>query len=350
MTYTVTIEPSRHEFTVDTGESILDAALRHGLVIPYSCRSGTCGTCMGKIVEGDVQYPGGQPPASLDAKEIAIGQALFCQARPDSDLVIEVREIREAGDIVPRRMRCRVADMKRLCRDVMALYLKLPDDARLPFLPGQYIDILLRDGRRRSFSLANAPHDDALLELQIRHIEGGEFSEHVFYTMQEKALLRMEGPFGTFHVRESDDRPILMMGGSTGIAPLKSMLLHLFHTDDSRPVHLYWGARSRQDLYLHEQLSAWAETQPRFRYTPCLSEPQRDDDWSGRIGLVHNMLLQDYPDLSGYAVYMSGPPAMIAAAERDFARHGVDHAHCFSDAFEFAADSHPDLTPAEPNE
>lgn len=344
MSYTVTIEPSGHTFSVEPEQSVLDAALRHGLVIPYSCRSGTCCTCMGKVVEGAVAYPGGEAPDSLDEKELAVGQALFCMARPTSDLVIEVREVREAADIPPRKMRCRVARMERLSRDVMGLHLKLPDTERLAFLPGQYIDVLLRDGRRRSFSLATAPHDDELLELQVRHIEGGEFSEQVFHSMQEKALLRIEGPYGTFHIREEDDRPILMIAGSTGIAPLLSMLAHLIHTDDQRPVHLFWGVRSRQDLYMHEQLQAWERTHGPLRYTPCLSEPQPEDEWEGRIGLVHNMLLQDYPDLSEYAVYMSGPPAMIAAARRDFLRHGIDEEHFFRDAFEFAADARPDLT------
>ncbi len=343
MSYQVTIEPSGHRFSVADDESVLDAALRHGLIIPYSCRNGTCLTCMGKVVEGQVTYPGGEPPDCLDETAVAVGQALFCQARPASDLVIEVREIRDAGDLAPRRARCRVAALERLSRDVMRLRLKLPDSERLAFLPGQYVDILLRDGRRRSFSLANAPHDDELLDLHVRHIEGGEFSEHVFFNMQEKALLRLEGPFGEFYLHEHEQRPILMMGGSTGIAPLKSMLDHLVHIRNARPVHLYWGVRERQDLYLDEELRALADAHGWLDYTPCLSEPRAEDDWPGRIGLVHNMLLHDYPDLSGHAIYMSGPPAMIAAARRDFERHAVDPAHLHEDAFEFAADSRPDL-------
>ncbi len=344
MSYQVTIEPSGHRFTVGGDESVLDAALRHGLVIPYSCRNGTCLTCMGKVVEGEIGYPGGEPPDCLDETAVAVGQALFCQARPTSDLVIEVREVRDAGDLAPRRTRCRVAGMERLSRDVMRLYLKLPDAERLAFLPGQYIDILLRDGRRRSFSLANAPHDDELLELHVRHIEGGEFSEQVFFNMEEKALLRMEGPYGQFYLREDDDRPILMMAGSTGIAPLKSILDHLVHIGNRRAVHLYWGVRERQDLYLDGELRALAEGCSWLTYTPCLSEPRAEDAWEGRIGLVHNMLLHDHPELGSHAVYMSGPPAMIAAAQRDFHRHGVDPDHLHQDAFEFAADSRPDLT------
>lgn len=347
MGHVVTIEPSGHRFTVEDSESVLDAALRHGIVIPYSCRNGTCLTCMGKVVEGAVTYPGGEPPDCLDETAVAVGQALFCQARPTTDLVIEVREVRDAGDLAPRRTRCRVAEMERRAPDVMILRLKLPDNERLAFLPGQYIDILLRDGRRRSFSLANAPHDDARLELHVRHIEGGEFSEQVFFNMEKKALLRIEGPYGQFYLREDDDRPILMMAGSTGIAPLKSMLDHLFHIGNNRPVHLYWGVRARRDLYLDEELRALAERCPWLRYTPCLSEPQPDDDWQGRIGLVHNMLLQDHPGLGDYTVYMSGPPAMIVAARRDFDRHGVDPEHLYQDAFEFAADSKPDLSADE---
>lgn len=340
MPYDVTIMPSGHRIVVEEDESVLEAALRQGLVIPYSCRGGTCGSCMGKVVSGAVRYLNGRPPALSDQEEL-VGQALFCQARPAGNLVIEVREIREAGDIQPRKLPCRVMEMKRLSPDVMRLRLKLPQNERLAFLAGQYIDILLRDGRRRGFSLANPPHDDEFLELHVRHMPGGVFSDYVFLKMQEKALLRFEGPLGTFYLREESPRPILMMGGGTGFAPLKGILEHAFHSGVSRPMHLFWGARARQDLYLDALPRQWAEEHGNFKYTPVLSEPAVDDDWDGETGWVHQTLLREYSDLEEYDVYMSGPPAMIAAAKRDFAAHGLRPEHLYYDSFEVADDAQP---------
>lgn len=338
MSYQVTIEPSGHRFTVNPGESILDAALRQGLVIPYSCRGGTCGSCMGKVVEGAVEYPNGQPPALSDA-EAVVGQALFCQARASSDLTIEVREVRRADEIVPRRLPCRVAKVEDLAHDVRRLFLRLPANERLQFLAGQYIEILLKDGRRRGFSLANAPHDDEFLELHVRLVPGGEFTRYVFSELKEGALLRFEGPYGQFFLREDSPRPILMMAGGTGFAPLKGIVEHAFELGVERPIHLYWGVRAKRDLYLDELPRRWAEQYPNFRYTPVLSEPQPEDGWEGRVGLVHNMLLQDYPELAGYDLYASGPPAMIQSARRDFLAHGLPESQLYYDAFEFAADA-----------
>jgi len=345
MTYTIKIEPTGHLFTAAPGESVLAAALRHGLVIPYSCRGGSCGTCMGKIVEGDVRYPGNRLPPALDETQAAVGQALLCLAEPVSDLAIEVREVRDAGDIMPRKLPCRVDKMEPLAHDVMGLYLKLPETERLQFLPGQYIDVLLRDGRKRSYSLANAPFDDALLELHVRNVPGGRFSARVFGDMKEKALLRLEGPLGSFRLREESHRPIIMIAGGTGFAPIKSMLEHAFATglvgdaDEQRPVHFYWGVRAARDLYLDTLPRRWAGQHPGFRYTPCLSEPVPADKWPGRIGLVHNMVLMDYEDLSGHDIYISGPPGLIQAAKRDFARHGMPGDRFFFDSFEYAADA-----------
>ncbi|KAB7624011.1 CDP-6-deoxy-delta-3,4-glucoseen reductase [Alkalilimnicola sp. S0819] len=340
MSYTITIENTGARFPAEENENILDAALRAGHIIPYSCRGGTCGSCAGKVVEGHIDYPQGEPPA-LNPTEKAVGQALFCQAQPRSDLVIEVREVRAADDIQPRKLPVRVIRKEQLAHDVVRLYLQPPGQQRLQFLAGQYVDILLKDGRRRAFSLANAPHDDEALELHVRHVEGGEFTAFVMTEMKEKALLRLEGPHGQFYLREDSERPILMMAGGTGFAPLKGMLEHAFHHGVQRPIHLYWGVRAKRDLYLDDLPRQWAEQHPNFHYTPVLSEPQPEDAWEGRTGLVHNILLQDHPRLAGYDLYLSGPPAMIHAATRDFSAHGMQDDRVFSDAFEFAADSRP---------
>jgi CDP-4-dehydro-6-deoxyglucose reductase len=340
MSYTVTIQPSGHQITVNEGESIVDAALRQGIMIPYSCRGGTCGTCMGEVISGQISYPAGLPPAISEA-EAAAGKALFCTATPLSDLEIHVREVRTGIDIVPRKLPARVVELTELSHDVRRLLLKLPANLRMPFFAGQYIDILLPGGKRRGFSLASAPHNDEFLELHVRLVAGGQFTRHVFSEMQEGALLRLEGPFGQFYLREESTRPILLMGGGTGFAPLKGILEHAFQIDVQRPRHLYWGVRAKRDLCLDELPRQWQQEHSQFRYTPVLSDPAPEDHWQGRTGLVHEALLADYPALADYDVYMSGPPAMIEAAKQAFLAHGLDPAHLFYDSFDFAPDSQP---------
>jgi CDP-4-dehydro-6-deoxyglucose reductase len=337
MLYHITIQPSGHEFQVAANESVLDAALREkGSVLPYGCRNGTCGSCMGTILSGEVAYPDGRPPG-LSESEQAGGKVLLCQARPRSDLVIEAREVKTGGDIAVRMLPCRVEQRELLAPDVMRLFLKLPNNERLQFLAGQYVDILLADGRRRGFSLANPPHADELLELHVRHVPGGVFTDYVFNKMKDKALLRFQGPLGTFFLREDSSRPIILMGGGTGFAPLKGMLEHVFHIELDRPLHLYWGARAKVDLYLDQLPRRWAAEHPNFRYTPVLSEPRLEDGWLGRTGWVHEAVAADYPDLSGYDVYMSGPPPMIEVAKPAFAARGLPVEQLFYDSFEFSA-------------
>ena len=335
MTHRVRIADSDHAFDVEEGESVIDAALRAGLMLPYSCRSGTCGTCMGDVVEGSIAYPDGLPRA-IDSEQDSAGKALFCQARPASDLVIRVAEVRDAGDIRPRRLPARVERIEECAPDVRRLFLRLPRDKRLPFLAGQYIDFLLRGGQRRSFSLANAPHDDELLELHIRHLAGGVFSGHVFNDMREGALLRFEGPLGNFFLREDSDRPMILMGGGTGFAPIKGIVEHALTIGVNRPMHIYWGARARPDLYLDALPRAWAEQHPHITYTPVLSEPAASDGWTGATGFVHQQVVSDHPDLGGFDVYMSGPPPMINAARSAFTDAGLPTDRLYYDSFEAA--------------
>lgn len=337
MSYKVTIQPSNHEFSVESGESVLDAALRQGFAFPYGCRNGACGSCLGTLVTGEVEYPGQRPPA-LKEGDMAAGKALFCQARPTSDLTIEVREIGAAKDIVIKTLPCRVAKKELLAHDVMRLRLKLPMTERLQFLAGQYVDILLKDGRRRGFSLANAPHDDEYLELHVRRVEGGFFTGHVFDEMKEKALLRIEGPLGTFFLREDSDRPVILVGGGTGFAPLKGIVEHALHHGIERPMHLFWGVRSLRDLYLGELPEQWARDHANFHYTPVLSEPLAEDGWQAETGMVPEAVVRAYPDLSGFDLYMSGPPAMVEAAKALFEAHGLAADQLYYDSFEFASD------------
>lgn len=339
MSYKITLRPSGHTFFAEAGENILEASLREAnTALPYGCRNGTCGACLGKVVEGRVEYPGAVPPGISDG-ERAEGKALLCQAHPLSDLVIEAREVSAAREVEVKTLPCRVVGMQKLAPDVMRLYLKLPATERLQFRAGQYIDILLKDGRRRGFSLANAPHADECLELHVRQVPGGWFTTQVFESLKEKAILRFQGPLGSFFLREDSIRPIIMMGGGTGFAPLKGMLEHAFHVGIKRPVHLYWGARARVDLYLHELVEGWVEKHAGFRYTPVLSAPRPEDAWEGCTGLVHEAVLADCPDLSSHDVYMSGPPPMIQAARAAFAARGLAETQLFFDSFDFSPDS-----------
>lgn len=338
MSFVVTVKPSNRQFTVEEGETVLDAAIRQGLTFPYGCRNGVCGACRGKVVSGEISYPGGTPRALNELANI-VGQSIFCKAAPCSDLVIEVHEIARSGELPIRKMPARVVKLERLADDVMRVYLKLPDTERMQFLAGQYIDILLPGGRRRSFSLANAPHEDALLELHVRHIEGGEFTGHVFTKMQEKDILRIEGPFGNFYLREDSTRPIICVAGGTGFAPIKALIEHAWREEIKRPVYLYWGARAKEDLYLDALPQSW-RSRSGFYYIPVLSEPKPSDDaWTGRIGLVHQAVLDDFSDLAGYDVYVCGPPAMIEAARAGCENLGLPEDQFYFDSFDFAVDA-----------
>jgi len=331
MPHQVTIEASGHVFTVEDGETVLDAALRSGFIIAYGCRNGACGSCKGKLLEGTLDY-GQYQEHALPEAEKAAGFALFCQARPLTDLVISTREVSGAQGIEIRKLPARVHTMERVAPDVMALQLRLPANDRLQFLAGQYIDLLLPGNVRRSFSMANAPHDDAYLQLHIRNY-GGRFSQHVFSKMKERDILRFEGPFGTFFLREDSNKPIVLVASGTGFAPIKAMIEHALNKGFKRPMTLYWGCRVRADLYMNDLAQGW-QREAALRYVPVLSDALPEDQWTGRTGFVHRAVMEDFPDLSGYQVYACGAPIMVEAAHRDFTtRCGLPEEEFYSDSF-----------------
>lgn len=337
MSYTVSFEPSGHQVNVADGERILTAALRHGLQLPYSCRGGACGACKAQIIEGEISYPDGEP-RGLNAAEQAVGMALLCSAVPTTDLRIEAHELIDDDEPEIKNLPCRIVKKEQLNHDVLRLYLKLPETQRMRFLAGQYIDFLLQDGRRRAFSLANAPHRDELLELHIRHVPDGDFTDFLFNKVQEKAMLRVEGPLGQFTLRDDSPRSKIMVAGGTGFAPIKAILEHAFAEEMPQDIYLYWGVRARRDLYLNELPQRWAEMHDNFHYVPVLSEPQDDDDWQGATGFVHEAVLQAHPDLSSVDVYAAGPPAMTDACAETFAAAGLPMERYYSDAFTYAED------------
>lgn len=338
MSYTISLQASGHSFEAEEGEVILEAALRQGINFPYGCRSGTCATCLGNVISGELEYPEGLPLALMEHEDEA-GKAIFCASVAKSDMVIDVKEVTSQLSIDVKLLPARVASLKKLSDDVMQMKLSLPANEQLKFHAGQYIEFILSDKSRRAFSLANAPTNNETLELHLRLVEGGKFTEHVFNQMKEKAIVRIEGPFGTFSITEKSNRPLILVAGGTGFAPIKSMVEQLIQQGDSRLVHLYWGVQAQADLYLNDVAQAWDDKHTTLDYNPVLLKPSNADEkenWQGRTGFVHESVINDFNSLAGFDVYMAGPPAMINAAKKAFIEKGLPEDQLFSDSFEFA--------------
>jgi CDP-4-dehydro-6-deoxyglucose reductase, E3 len=331
----VLIQNSGHEFEVRPSQTVLEAAIDAGINLPYGCRNGTCGACKGKVISGKVMHDDYQGSAMNDA-ELAAGSALFCCARPLEDLVIECREINGLNGIKPRILPVRIQKKEQLSGDVMVLFLQLPATERLQFVAGQYLEFILKDGKRRAFSIANAPHDDAVIELHLRLVPGGQFTQYVFDEMQEKAIMRIEAPLGTFFLRQESQKPLIFVAGGTGFAPVKAIIEHMIHNKIQREIILYRGGRTQDDLYMNELSQRWAEYVPNFTYIPVVSEAPADSNWQGRTGLVHQAVLDDYPDLNAYQAYVCGAPGMVEVAHQAFVAQGLNADEFFSDAFTFA--------------
>ena len=338
MAYNVTLRQSGRQFQVEPDEPVLAAALRQGIGLPYGCKNGACGSCKGEVVSGGVEQRS-HSSSALSNDEKTRGLALFCCASATSDLVIDVREVAGAGDMQVKKLPCRVNALERRADDVMVLKLQLPANERLQYLAGQYIEFILKDGKRRSYSMATAPHEEGPLELHLRHMPGGTFTDHVFSTMKEREILRFEGPLGTFFLREDSDKPIVLLASGTGFAPIKAIVEHALFKEIKRPMTLYWGARRKKDIYMLELAESWAQANPNFKFVPVLSEPDASDAWTGRTGFVHRAVVEDLPDLSAYEVYACGAPVMVEAAQRDFtSHHGLPADAFYADSFTSAAD------------
>jgi NAD(P)H-flavin reductase/quinol-cytochrome oxidoreductase complex cytochrome b subunit len=329
------IHPDNRIVAGHEGETLLESALREDIAFPFDCRNGGCGVCKCTLLSGRVDYGIHQRDA-LTPKEIASGKALACCAVPLSDVELEYVPVERPGGIAVQKHRARVESLTRLADDVMQVRLTVIGEKPLKFYAGQYINVLLGDGEKRSFSFATAPHQRDVIELQIRLVPGGRFTTHVFEAMKVGDIVEFEGPLGSFFLREEGDKPIIFVAGATGFAPVKSMLEHAFHTGVKRDMVLYWGVRSKKDLYLPDLPVRWAAEHPNFRFVPVLSNPLPDDDWQGRTGLVHEAILADYPDLSGHQLYACGSVQMVEAAHPAFTTRGLSPDDCFSDAFRLA--------------
>ncbi len=349
MPFKVLVQPAGLEFEVARDEAILPAAIRAGVGLPYGCRDGACGSCKSRLLQGRVIH-GAHQTKALPPQEEADGWILTCCATPQTDCVVQARTVAGAGEYPQLKMPARVATLSRPAPDVVLMRLQLPATATFKYRAGQYLEFILRDGARRSYSMANAPErlgEPPAVELHLRHMPGGKFTDHVFAAMKERDILRVEGPFGSFFLREDSDapiaRPVVFLASGTGLAPIKAIIEHMQAAGIDRPAVLYWGCRTKVDLYLHEWALAAAATMPHLRYVPVLSEPLPTDDWQGRTGLVHRAVMSDLPDLSEHVVYACGAPVMVESAQRDFVAHcGLPADAFYADSFTSEADKHGD--------
>ncbi|HEX5698993.1 MAG TPA: CDP-6-deoxy-delta-3,4-glucoseen reductase [Rhodoferax sp.] len=334
----ITIEPSGRTFTVAAGETILAAGIAQGINLPYGCKDGACGSCKCKKVSGSVSHGAHQSKALSDAEE-AQGSVLTCCASPKSDVVLESRQVTLEGAFAIKKMPVRVISLEKVSADVIVLKLQMPANDVFAYHAGQYIEFLLRDGVRRSYSMANAPHLIGQgLELHIRHMPGGKFTDHVFGAMKERDISRIEGPYGSFYLREDSAKPIVLLASGTGFAPVKAMIEHMQFKGIKRPVTLYWGGRRPADLYMDEWVKARLAEMPNLRYVPVVSDALADDNWHGRTGFVHRAVLQDLPDLSSCQVYACGAPIVVDSARADYLAAGLPEDEFYADAFTSEAD------------
>ena len=336
--FSVTVEPSGRVFSVDQSENILSAGIRQGIGMPYGCKDGACGSCKCKMLSGSVVH-GTHQAKALSPEEEAAGFVLTCCAVPQTDVVLESRQVTEAGAFPIKKLPTRVSSLAKVSPDVMIVKLQLPANDAFQYHPGQYVEFLLRDGARRSYSMANAPAEGAQMELHIRHMPGGKFTVHVFGPMKEKEILRIEGPFGSFFLREDSAKPIVMLASGTGFAPIKALLENMVAKGISRPTTLYWGGRRPSDLYMQDWIVDLAKTHAWLTYVPVISDAVPEDAWNGRTGFVHRAVLQDFADLTGHQVYACGAPIVVESAQKDFvAQAQLPSEEFFADAFTSAAD------------
>ncbi len=344
MQYQVELKKSGRTFVVEADETVLEAAIRQGIQLPYGCKNGACGSCKGKVLEGRIAH-GDHSQSALTTLEETAGATLLCCAHPKSNVLIDVREIQGGGDIPVRKVPCRIQMINYPSDDVAILQLQLPASERFQFLAGQYLEFLLKDNKRRAYSIASAPHQEGPIELHIRHLPGGLFTDPLFgqgsdgKSIKEKDILRFEGPQGSFFLREDTQKPIIFLASGTGFAPIKSILLHMREKKMEREVYFYWGGRRPKDLYMDTLCQEFVGTLPRFHYIPVISEALPEDDWTGRTGFVHRAVMADFPDLSKFQVYACGAPIVIQSAQTDFVEQcGLPEEEFYADSFTSEAD------------
>jgi CDP-4-dehydro-6-deoxyglucose reductase, E3 len=320
--------PSGTQFDATREESILDAAHRANVTLPYSCKTGRCSTCKGRVAQGHTVAL--HDELGLTAEEKLAGWILTCVRTADSDVEIEIEDLGAMLMHPERTLACRIESMSRLAPDVLGVRLRLPPNAELAFHPGQYIDVIGHGGLRRSYSVANAPAADRHIELHIRQVAGGAMSEYWFERAQPNDLLRLHGPLGTFFLRDVGGRDLVLLATGTGIAPIKAMLESLArdHSAATPPatVTVYWGGRQLEDLYWNPE-----EAGGRVKFVPVLSRATAA--WEGVRGHVQEAALAGGHDLTNAVVLACGSDAMIHGSRETLLAAGVDSRRFHSDAF-----------------
>ena len=338
--FSVLVQPSGRTFSVEPSETLLAGGIRQVVGMPYGCKDGACGSCKCKKISGTVVH-GNHQEKALSAADEAAGMVLTCCATATSDLVLESRQVSLEGALPVRKMPARISSLVHASPDVIQLQLQLPASESFQYRAGQYLDVLLRDGARRSYSMANAPHTGPALELHIRHMPGGRFTDLVFGSMKERDIVRIEGPMGSFFLREDSNKPVVLLASGTGFAPIKALIEHMQERQITRPATLFWGGRRPHDLYMDDWVRAQCAVMPHLSYVPVVSDALPEDNWDGRTGFVHQAVLEDIPDLSGFQVYACGAPVVVESAQRDFSDlAGLDEAEFFADSFTSEADKH----------
>jgi CDP-4-dehydro-6-deoxyglucose reductase len=343
MTHTITVQPSGRSFEAEPHESMLAAGIRQGIGLPYGCKEGACGSCKCRKISGTVKH-GPHQEKALSAQEEANGYVLTCVGVAQTDVVLESRQVTHAGAFPIKKMPARVALLEKLSHDVMRVRLQLPANDLIQYHPGQYVEFLLKDGVRRSYSMANAPHTliengAPLIDLHIRHMPGGIFTDHVFGAMKEKEILRIEGPYGSFHLRDDSPKPMILLAAGTGFAPIKAIIEHMQFMGITRDAVLYWGGRRPQDLYLDGWIRDRLAEMPHLKYVPVVSDALPEDGWTGRTGFVHLAVLQDFADLSSHQVYACGSPIVVESARKDYVdQAGLPEEEFYADSFTSEAD------------
>lgn len=340
--FQITVQPSGRSFSANPGEAMLQAAIRQGIGLPYGCKDGACGSCKCRKLEGTVVH-GAHQSKALSEEEEAAGFVLTCCGVAQTDVVLESRQVTDESAFPVRKMPSRVTSLEKVSHDVMVVKLQLPANDTMRYHAGQYIEFILRDGARRSYSMANAPHNGPGVELHIRHMPGGKFTDHVFSAMKEKEILRVEGPFGSFYLREDSSKPMVLLASGTGFAPIKALLEHLQFRSSARPATLYWGGRRPSDLYMDAWVRALCAEMPHIAYVPVISNALPEDNWTGRTGFVHKAVMEDFPDLSGHQVYACGAPIVVDSARAEYtAACKLPPEEFYADSFTTEADKHRD--------
>lgn len=328
----ITVQPAGQTLEVAADESVLDAALRQGYDAPHACRQAVCGICRGRVLHGELAYEDDVTPYGLFEQEIADGYVLLCLARPTSDAVLEWPGLRAPGEFAVNRISCPVQSVTALTDDIWRVLLEVPSHCRLQFHAGQYLQLILPDHAgsgtsARAFSIASAPEQQAQLELHIRAVAGHDAALEVIRHLQQRSLVTVELPFG--HCRlPANARPLLMIAGGTGLAPMKALIESSIARGEQRPLYLYWGATNEAALYWHASLQALAQQQPRLHYMPVLSHPSAS--WTGASGFPHLLAATTHHELSAFEIFVSGSEAMARAIYQNYRLRGVDDKqfHC----------------------